>query len=158
MTIDRSQVPEMPNAQPQLVKLAERIEYRRLLMTALALVAAALAGWLYLRQASIVAAYWHEIGELEAYKTELRQNISSLQTQAAKEASLNELQTASQELSFRRPVTGEARESIEVSIAAPAKVAVGSLASESSSPTVERNPLRRLWQRFQAWLHAEPGT
>ena len=158
MSIDRNQVPYMPNVQPQLTRLTERIEYRRLLATALALVAAALAGWLYLRQASIVAANWNEIGKLEAHKTELRQNIGSLQAQAAGAVSLSALQASAQKLGFRRPVTGETRERIEVTINTPAEAGGVSVAEAASVPAVEHNLLRRLWQRFQAWLHAEPGT
>jgi len=158
MSIDRNQVPYMPNLQPQVTRMAERVEYRRLLMMALALVAAALAGWLYLRQASIVAAYWHEIGDLEARKSELRQNIGSLQTQAAEAVSLAKLQASATELGFRQPVTGENREKVELTISLPAEAQAASEAPAPGAAAAGGNLLQRIWQRFQAWLRAEPGT
>lgn len=157
MNIDRNQVPYLPSVQPQVMRVAERLEYRRLLIMALALMAAALAGWLYLRQASIVSAYWHEIGTLEARKSELRQSIGSLQVQAAEQVSLVALQASAEELGFRRPAAGETRQHIELVISAPAQTQTES-PPQQSEPAVERNLVRRMWQRFQAWLRAEPGT
>lgn len=158
MSIDRNQVPYLPNVQPQLTHIVERLEYRRLLMMALALAVAALAGWLYLRQASTVAVYTHNIRQLERRKTELRQEIQHLQTQAAGAVSLGSLRRAADQLGYHLPKTGEtvARQTIVID-ALPAAETLAS-ASEVKAPAADRNPLRRAWQRFQAWLRAEPGT
>ncbi|MHB9034117.1 MAG: hypothetical protein ACYC6L_13845 [Anaerolineae bacterium] len=158
MSFDRSEVPFLPNVQPQLARLAQRVEYRRLLTTAAALAVAALAGWLYLRQASTVAAYWHQIGQLEARKTDLRQQIANLQTEAAKAVSLAQLETIAKTMGFRRPVPGSTGERLELTIEAPVSVETAAVATAPAAPGTERNLVRRIWQRFQAWLRAEPGT
>lgn len=157
MSPDRSQVPYMPNSQPQLAQVAERLEYRRLLMMALALVAAALAGWLYLSQASTVAAYTHTISSLEERKTLLRQDIQHLKASAAGATSLQHLQQSAERLGFRQPAAGEAPNR-QVIVVAEAPVAAPEPVEASAAPVAQRNVFRRLWGKFQAWLRAEPGT
>ncbi|NLV73222.1 MAG: hypothetical protein GXY52_00850 [Chloroflexi bacterium] len=154
MSIDRSQVPMMPMVQPATTQMADRLEYRRLMCMLLTLVAAALAGWLYLRQASTAAAYWYEIGRLEARKIELRNNIQHLRSLSAKSVSLSELERTAGELGYTRPTTN--------TLPSRNELVIGDQPSATPAPVEQAEavqPQRKgLWQRFKAWLNAEPGT
>ena len=161
MSQDRSQVPYIPSTQPHTISLAAQMEYRRLALMAVGLVLVALAAGLYLRQASTVAAYAHDIRELEARKEQVRYEIQALRADAGQLGSLERLQAAAQQLGYHQLVASDNQHRLQLTYPAPA--VQSGLRNQDTNATAtsqaqETNLFRRLWQRFQAWLRADPGT
>ena len=161
MSQDRSQVPYIPSTQPHTISQAAQMEYRRLALMAVGLVLVALAGGLYLRQASTVATYAHGIRELEVRKEQLRYEIQALRADAAQLGSLERLQAAAQQLGYHQLAANDNQHHLQLTYPAPAAISGSTdqiANTTATSQAQETNLFRRLWQRFQAWLRADPGT
>ena len=168
MSQDRSQAPYIPSTQPHTISPVAQMEYRRLGLIAVGLVLAALAAGLYLRQASTVATYAHDIRELEARKELLRYDIQALRAEAGQLGSLERLQLAAQQMGYHQlAVTDRQHRQTVTYPLQPSPDGRGQgegiwqgegISSANTSLAQEPNLFRRLWLRFQAWLRAEPGT
>lgn len=161
MSQDRSQVPYIPSVQPHTISQAAQMEYRRLALIAVGLVLVALAAGLYLRQASTVAAYAHDIRDLEVRKEQLRYEIQTLRADAGQLGSLERLQATAQQLGYHQLLASDSQHRLQLTYPAPA-VQSGSqdqnINTAITGQAQETNLFRRLWLRFQAWLRADPGT
>jgi hypothetical protein len=161
MSQDRSQVPYIPSTQPLTVNQVAQIDYRRLGLMAVGLVLLALAAGLYLRQASTVAGYAHDIRALEVRKELLRYEIQALQTDAGQLGSLERLQAAASQLGYHQLLASDTGHRLQVTYPAPASQP-GMKAQEAttiaSNQVQATNLFHQLWLRFQAWLRADPGT
>ena len=162
MSQDRSQAPYIPSTQPHTIRPVAQMEYRRLGLIAVGLVLAALAAGLYLRQASTVATYAHDIRELEARKELLRYDIQALRAEAGQLGSLERLQLAAQQMGYHQLAVTDSQHRQTVTYPLqPSPEGRGQgegISSANTSLAQEPNLFRRLWLRFQAWLRAEPGT
>ena len=161
MSQDRNQVPYIPSGQPYTINLAAQMEYRRLALMAVGLILVALAGWLYLQQASTAASYAHDIRGLEVRKEQLRYEIQALQADAAQLGSLERLQAAAQQLGYHQLAANDSQHRLQLTYPVQ-RIESGSMTpvenTAATSQVQETNLFRRLWQRFQAWLRADPGT
>ena len=169
MSQDRSQSPYIPSTQPHMISPVAQMEYRRLGLIAVGLVLVALAAGLYLRQASTVATYAHDIRQLEARKEQLRYEIQALRAQAGQLGSLERLQTTAQQMGYHQLLANDLQHRQTVMYPQqPSHEGRGQgegiwqgeviSTTASASQVQETNLFQRLWQRFQAWLRAEPGT
>lgn len=161
MSQDRNQVPYIPNIQLHTINLTAQMEYRRLALIAVGLVLVALAAALYLRQASTVAAYAHDIRELELHKEKLRYEIQALRADSGQLGSLSRLQASAQQLGYHQLAASDLQHRLHLTYDAP-QVGPDSVKPASALPVTndiqETSLVGRLWQRFQAWLRADPGT
>ncbi|MHB1354925.1 MAG: hypothetical protein ACYCZF_02995 [Anaerolineae bacterium] len=163
MSQDRNQVPYIPNVQPYTINPTTQMEYRRLAIIAVGLVLAALAAGLYLRQASTVATYAHDIRELEVRKEKLRYEIQALRADSGRLGSLERLLAAAQQMGYHQLAASDDQNRQTVTYPLQPSSGDRGLGEEISTSAKtnqaqEANLFRRLWQRFQAWLRADPGT
>ena len=161
MSQDRNQVPYIPNIQPHTINLTAQMEYRRLALIAVGLVLVALAAALYLRQASTVATYAHDIRELELRKEKLRYEIQALRADSGELGSLARLQALAPQLGYHQLAASDTQHRLQLTYEAP-QVVPEAIKPDSALPATkevqETSLLGRLWQRFQSWLRADPGT
>lgn len=82
---------------------ATRVDLRRWAYVGLAVTLLGLVGWLYLEQASEVAAYGYEIRQLENDRERLRREITALRAEVAMQGSLQRLRGIGEALGYAMP-------------------------------------------------------
>jgi len=91
-----------------------RIDPRSLAYFAAMLVLIGLAGWLYLHQASVVAAYGYEIRELERDKEQIHREIIALRAEVATLGSLQRVLEVGSQLGYSLPEASDAERRLHV--------------------------------------------
>jgi cell division protein FtsB len=114
-----------------------------------------LAGWLYLRQVSDVAAYAHEIRLLERQKEQLRREITALRAEVALSGSLARVREEGRKLGYALPETTDASRMARVEYPAPPSPPQATDAARTddggSSPTAQ-GLLPTLLAQLRAWI------
>ncbi len=144
-----------------------KVDLRSLAFFSVMLVLTGLAGWLYLRQTSEVAAYAHEIRELEAQKERLHRQIVSLRAEVALLGSLQRVYAEGARLGYRLPEASDTAHRLHLVYQPPQPTPVGASSAEEgelSGASGLRPPWRglgevfqRLWVQFREWLASSSG-
>ena len=144
-------------------RIITRVRARKLAFLIALLVIIALAIWLYLRMASEVAHYAHEIRELEREKERLHRQITVLRAEVALLGSVERIYRAGQEMGYILPEASDAtrRTRIEYqpqqTLSERADVSQAT-SSGSKAKTGSAAGIAGLWERlvaqFEAWIGA----
>lgn len=128
-----------------------------------------LAGWLYLHQASEVAAYAREIREMEQRKEALHREIVALRGEAAMLGSLKRVLDVGDQLGYRLPKALDAQQHVRVEYQttrrerarpvthlAPGAMRESVTLPGPESPEIEKNKgfFRRLVEQLALWLES----
>lgn len=145
-----------------------KIDLRSLAFFSVMLVLTGLAGWLYLRQTSEVAAYAHEIRELEAQKERLHRQIVSLRAEVALLGSLQRVQAEGARLGYRLPEASDTAHRLRLVYQPSQPTPASASASGEGEPSAASGPrgprwsvrevFQRLWTQFQEWLESPPAS
>lgn len=130
------------------------------------LVLIALAGALYLQEASQVASYAHEIRMLQSEQEQLHLEITALRADIAMQGSLARILSKGQELGYQLVASSDSTHRLWLQyqgLPTPQSTAVASepseeLESEGASPEDSPGLWQRLMNEVNAWLHGEPGN
>ena len=148
-----------------------KVDLRSLAFFSVMLLLIGLAGWLYLRQASEVAAYAHEIRELEADKERLHREITSLRAEVAMQGALQRVYVVGAQLGYHLPDTSDTSRRLRL-VYQPPKIATalpgaGHEAGPSSDSNAEEpqtpgpvgggNLFQRLLAHLREWIQSPLG-
>ncbi|MBC7236972.1 MAG: hypothetical protein H5T69_14115 [Chloroflexi bacterium] len=134
---------------------AMRLDGRTLAYFAAMLALIGLAGWLYLHQASEVAAYAHEIRQLEERKEALHRELIALRGQVAMLDSLERAHKIGQQAGYRLPTVAERERQFRLRYIPPQKVPTEMAQAQSvdRESTVRRlDFFEGLVKQLTAWL------
>jgi hypothetical protein len=145
-----------------------RLDLRNLAFFAIVLTLIALASWLYLRQASDVAAYAHEIRELERDKERLHREITALRAEVAQLGALERVARAGRELGYTLPDAADKTRRVRVEYQPPQPISVTLSAQAEFSVTLgttlegpgvrAKGLLDRLIEQLRLWLETPQGV
>jgi hypothetical protein len=163
----RDALPFLSWPRPNLQLGRARGDLRVYLFFGIMLILIGLAGWLYLRQASEVASYAHEIRQLEREQERLHREITALRAEVALAGSLDRALALGAQAGYSLPDAGDTVRRMRVVYQpAPLSNATVPLAQPSGSlsdDTVgDQFPgpafLRRWFAQLKAWIEAPPGA
>jgi hypothetical protein len=132
------------------------------------LVLIGLAGWLYLRQASEVAAYAHEIRQLERDQERLHREITALRAEVALAGSLKRALVVGAQAGYTLPDAGDTVRRGRVEYQSAPKPTptmelpkpAGSRPNGALGDVQVPGPafVRHLFEQLKAWIEAPPGA
>lgn len=140
-----------------------RVRARKLAFLIALLVIIALAIWLYLRMASEVAHYAHEIRELEREKERLHRQITVLRAEIALLGSTERIYRAGQEMGYILPEASDTTRRTRIEYQPQQALSERADASQAAASgaktrTVSTSGIVGLWERlvaqFEAWIGA----
>jgi len=145
-----------------------KVDLRSLAFFSVMLILIGLAGWLYLRQASEVAAYAHEIRELERDKERLLREITSLRADVAMLGSLQRVYAEGVRLGYHLPEASDMARRLILAYQPPQPAPATSPAQDESGLPAgsgrnepqrsARNIIQRLLAQLKAWIESPPGS
>jgi hypothetical protein len=142
-----------------------KVDLRMLAFFSIMLALIGLAGWLYLRQASEVAGYAHEIRELEREKERLHREITALRAEVALRSSLQRVYAEAEKLGYHVPEASDSSRRVTVVSQPQQEPSVGSPATGQEPPpgsdallgSRQGSMLQRLLAQLKVWLDGPPN-
>ncbi len=129
-----------------------RVEVRPVLFGLVASILVALAGWLYLEQASRVIAQAHEILLLEQEKENLTHEIVSLQAEIARLGALQRILREGEHIQYRLPEAGDRTQRLYLDLAPQASAPALPAVSEAPPTVAPQKPAGTWPERVSRWL------
>jgi hypothetical protein len=149
--------------------VSTRVDRRTLAFFAIMLTLIGLAGWLYLRQSSEVAAYAHDIRMLEQNKERLHREITALRAEVAMLGALKRVDDVGSQLGYHLPAAANATQHMRIAYQPPEQPsnsttsAISATMSAPGTSALEDSKLRatnlvqRLITQLRVWIEAPLG-
>lgn len=135
--------------------ISVRVDVHMLLFFGGMIILIGLAGWLYLQQASQVAAYAHEIRQLEREKEKLHREMVALRAEVAQAGSLRRVHEVGSQLGYRLPDAAESGARLRVQYVIPPQPTPAAASLTDVQPTDALSEpvglLERLGRQLQEW-------
>jgi hypothetical protein len=163
----RDALPFLSWPRPNLQLGRSRGDLRVYMFFGIMLVLIGLAGWLYLRQASEVASYAHQIRQLERDRERLHREITALRADVALAGSLHRALAIGAQAGYTLPDAGDTARRVRVEYQPAAKptlpvplpypagsLPAGAIGDQFPGPAF----MRGLFAQLKAWIEAPPGA
>ncbi len=157
----RDILPFLYRPQPGGHGVTTRVDLRTLAFFVIILVLIGLAGWLYLRRASEVASYAHEIRVLERDKERLHRELIALRAEVAARGSLGRVLEVGKQFGYHLPAstdtTRHLRLAYQMTLPEPTPTAEPLAGGEllGSPPIKAGGLLGRLLAQLRTWLQTD---